>query len=229
MSGRVRVKICGITNRADAVTAVACGADALGFNLFAGSPRCIDLEENADWIAALSPFVTKVAVLVNVAFAEACRIAAHPAIDLVQFHGDEDAAFCAAFAKTGRPFIKALRARTANDVAQAAHFSTPHILLDGVLPGAYGGTGTRLDLPLAADLVSREPELNIILAGGLTPANVGEATRVVRPFAVDVASGVERAPGRKDSALVAAFIDAAFGRAKGISQLSESPAVKSEK
>src|SRR4030095_16197186 len=168
MSGRVRVKICGITNREDAVMAIACGADALGFNLFAGSPRCINLEENADWIATLSPFVIKVAVLVNVAFAEACRIAAHPAIDLVQFHGDEDTAFCAAFAKTGRPFIKALRTRTATDLTEATHFSTPNILLDGLVPGAYGGTGTRLDLPLAADLVSREPGLKIILAGGLT-------------------------------------------------------------
>jgi phosphoribosylanthranilate isomerase len=212
MSGRVRVKICGITNRADALMAIACGADALGFNLFAGSPRCIDLEENADWIEALSPFVTKVAVLVNVAFAEACRIAAHPAIDLVQFHGDEDAAFCAAFAKTGRPFIKALRARIAEDLGRATHFSTPHILLDALVPGAYGGTGARLDFALAADLVTRERGLNIILAGGLTPANVGEATRVVRPFAVDVASGVESVPGRKDSALVAAFIDAALGQ-----------------
>jgi phosphoribosylanthranilate isomerase len=212
MSGRVRVKICGITNRADAEMAIVCGADALGFNLFAGSSRCIDFEENADWIAALSPFVTKVAVLVNVPFAEACRIAAHPAIGLVQFHGDEDPAFCAAFAKTGHPFIKALRVRTAMDLAQAAHFSTPLVLLDGLVPGAYGGTGARLDVALASDLVSREPGLNIILAGGLSPTNVDEATRVVRPFAVDVASGVESAPGRKDSALVAAFINAALGR-----------------
>ena len=211
MSGRVRVKICGITNREDAAMAIACGADALGFNLFAGSPRCIDLAENASWIAALSPFVTKVAVLVNAPFDEACRIAAHPAIDLVQFHGDEDAAFCEAFAKTGRPFIKALRASVVSDLAQAAHSSTPHILLDALVSGAYGGTGTRLDLALAAGVVARESGLNIILAGGLTPENVDEAVRVVRPFAVDVASGVERAPGNKDARLVAAFINAASG------------------
>jgi phosphoribosylanthranilate isomerase len=212
MSGRVRVKICGITNRADAEMAIACGADALGFNLFAGSPRCIDLEKNADWMAALPPFVTKVAVLVNTPFDEACRIAKHPAIDLVQLHGDEDAEFCVGFAKTGRPFIKALRARTVTDLTQAAHFSTPHILLDALVPGAYGGTGSRLDLNVAADLVRREQSLKIILAGGLTPANVGEATRLVRPFAVDVSSGVERVPGSKDAALVAAFIDAVHGR-----------------
>jgi len=212
MCGRVRVKICGITNRADAEMAIACGADALGFNLFTGSPRCIDLEKNADWIAALPPFVTKVAVLVNAPFAEACRVAAHPAIDLVQFHGDEDAEFCTSFARTGRPFIKALRARTAMDVARAAHFSTPHILLDALVPGMYGGTGARLDLALAAELVDRQQDLKIILAGGLTPANVGEVARIVRPFAVDVASGVERTPGSKDAALVAAFIDAVHGR-----------------
>ena len=94
MSGRVRVKICGITNREDAETAIALGADALGFNLFPGSKRHIVLDENAAWIAALPPFVAKVAVLVNAPFDEARRVALHPAIDLVQLHGDEDADYC---------------------------------------------------------------------------------------------------------------------------------------
>jgi phosphoribosylanthranilate isomerase len=106
---RVRVKICGVTNRADAEAAIALGADALGFNLFPGSKRCLDLEREAEWIAALPPFVTRVAVLVNVPIEEARRVAEHPAIDCVQFHGDEDETFCAEFARLGRPFIKALR------------------------------------------------------------------------------------------------------------------------
>ena len=211
MSGRVRVKICGIINREDAAMAIACGADALGFNLFSGSPRCIDLEENAGWIERLSPFATKVAVLVNASFSDACRVAEHPAIDLVQLHGDEDAAYCAAFAKAGWRFIKVLRVETATDLTHAAKYCTPYILLDALVPGTYGGSGSRIDLSLAADIVRREPSLNIILAGGLTPDNVAEAVRVVRPFAVDVASGVELAPGRKDATLVAAFIDAATG------------------
>src|SRR5688572_11200484 len=98
MSGRVRVKICGLTNAADARAAIDLGADALGFNLFPGSPRCVDLEREAPWIVALPPYVTRVAVLVNVSLDEACRVAGHPAIDLVQFHGDEDERYCAEFA-----------------------------------------------------------------------------------------------------------------------------------
>src|SRR5688500_17967764 len=105
MSARVRVKMCGVTNAEDARTAVALGADALGFNLFPGSPRCIDLDREAAWIAALPPFVARVAVLVNVPLPEARRVVEHPAIDLVQFHGDEDEAYCAEFARGGKPFM----------------------------------------------------------------------------------------------------------------------------
>src|SRR5690349_13829702 len=97
----VRVKICGLTNAEDARGAIASGAHALGFNLFSGSRRFIEFEENAPWICELPPLVTRVAVLVNVSLEEARRIAAHPAIDLVQFHGDEDAAYCAEFARSG--------------------------------------------------------------------------------------------------------------------------------
>jgi phosphoribosylanthranilate isomerase len=209
----VRVKICGLTNRADAETAIALGADALGFNFFPGSKRFIELEREGDWIAALPPLVTRVAVLVNAPLAEALRIAAHPAIQCVQFHGDEDAAYCAEFARSGRSFIKALRLRDASVVATAATFSTPHILLDADAGAAYGGTGTLIDLDLAAQLIRTHPQLSVILAGGLRSENVAAAIRAVAPFGVDVASGVETAtdPRRKDPARMQAFIAAARG------------------
>ena len=208
MSGRVRVKICGFTRREDAETAIALGADALGFNLFPGSKRHILLDENAAWIAALPPFVTKVAVLVNATLEEARRVALHPAIDLVQLHGDEDAGYCRACASLRRPFIKALRIRDASDIAKAADFSTDNVLIDAHVEGEYGGTGAAIGLPLAREIVQGHPRLRIILAGGLLPENVREAAQGVRPFAVDVASGVEFAPRKKDPAKMAAFIRA---------------------
>jgi phosphoribosylanthranilate isomerase len=206
MNARTRVKICGVTNDGDAREAIALGADALGFNLFPGSPRGVDLGREAAWIAALPPYVTRVAVLVNVALEEAVRVASHPAIHMVQFHGDEDEEYCAAFARCGRSFMKALRIREAASAERADRFSTPHILLDAHADNAYGGTGLKLDTVVAGEIVRRFPGLQIVLAGGLKPENVGEAVRVVRPYAVDVASGVESAPGRKDRGKMAAFV-----------------------
>jgi phosphoribosylanthranilate isomerase len=208
VSARVRVKICGVTSEADARAAITLGADALGFNLFPGSPRCVDLDRAAPWIATLPPYVTRVAVLVNVPVAEALRVAEHPAIDLVQLHGDEDEAYCAEFARCGRPFVKALRVRDAASLDAAERFSTPHLLLDAHAESGYGGTGLRLDPALAAEAVRRFPAHSIVLAGGLRPENVAEAARVVRPYAVDVASGVESAPGCKDREKMAAFLAA---------------------
>jgi phosphoribosylanthranilate isomerase len=212
-AARVRVKICGVTNRADAEAAIALGADALGFNLFPGSKRCIELAREAEWIAALPPFVTRVAVLVNVPIEEARRVAEHPAIDCVQFHGDEDEAYCAEFARLGRPFIKALRLADAAAIERAPHFSTRNVLLDAHAGAAYGGTGTLIDLALAAACARRHPRLALILAGGLKPANVGGAVRAVLPFAVDVASGVECEGDarRKDFERMREFLIAAQG------------------
>ena len=211
-TARVRVKICGVTNRDDALAAIECGADALGFNLYAGSKRAIVLDQEAEWIAALPTFVTRVAVLVNAPLDEALRVAVHPAIDAVQFHGDEDAGYCARFAaESPCRFIKALRLRDAATIAGAAGFYTPHILLDADAGAAYGGSGTLVDLALAAEFRERQPGLTMILAGGLRPENVAEAIRAVRPFAVDVASGVEvdGDPRRKSRERMAAFLRAA--------------------
>ena len=205
---RVRVKICGLTNRENALEAIGLGADALGFNLYPGSKRYLSLDRESEWIRTLPPFVTRVAVLVNASLEEALRVAAHPAIDIVQFHGDEDEAYCAKFAEIGRPFIKALRLRDAASIPSAGRFSTANLLLDASAPGAFGGTGTLIDLDLAAECVRRHPSLRFTLAGGLNPENAATAVRAVKPYAVDVASGVESAPGIKDAGKMRAFIGA---------------------
>ena len=208
---RIRVKICGITNREDAEIAISAGADALGFNLFPGSKRCIALEEEARWISALPPFVARVAVLVNASLETACAVAEHPAIDVVQFHGDENARYCEQFARLGKPFIKALRLSSPSVIEEAHCFSTNTLLLDASVPGEFGGTGASIDLNLASAFARKYPALTWILAGGLTPENVAYAVRALRPFAVDVASGVEVAPRKKGEELMRRFIAQARG------------------
>lgn len=204
----MRVKICGITNRADAERAVACGADALGFNTWRGGKRFIDLDREKEWLRELPPFVTRVALLVNAPLQEAERIAGLPFIDTLQLHGDEDERYCAEVARFGRPFIKALRVREAADLERVDAFATRHVLLDAHVGGAFGGTGVRLDPALVQNFRKQHPDLVLILAGGLRPENVAEAVRAVRPYAVDVSSGVEVAPGKKDPELMRAFIAA---------------------
>ena len=208
-AGRVAVKICGITNRDDALAALDAGADLLGFNTWAGTKRFINLEANADWIAALPRPATRVALLVNATRAETERIAALPFVDALQFHGDEDAAFCKWAAALGKPILKAIRARDAGAFADAGNFFTPHILLDAYMPGEFGGTGARVDVGLARRFKTEHPALKLWLAGGLTPENVADAVRTIRPAGVDVSSGVESAVARKDAAKMRAFVAAA--------------------
>jgi phosphoribosylanthranilate isomerase len=208
MTARVRVKICGITNPDDARLAIDAGADALGFNLWPGSKRHLLLDENAGWMTLLPPFVTRVAVLVNATFEEARRVAEHPAIDLVQFHGDESLDYLRKFAELGHPFIVAIRLANAAQAAQAHDLPTRHLLIDAEVPGSYGGTGKMIDFPLARAFLTQNDRASVILAGGLTPENVATAIAEVRPFAVDVASGVEASPGRKDPEKMRAFVTA---------------------
>jgi phosphoribosylanthranilate isomerase len=210
-AGRVAVKICGITNRDDALAAMHAGADFLGFNTWNGTRRFINLAENAAWIAALDPSVVRVALLVNASREETARIARMPFVDALQFHGDEDAAFCAWAASLGKPFIKAIRLRDAGAITDAATFSTRHILLDAHVPGEFGGTGARVDTGLVQRFRTEHPSLSLWLAGGLTPENVAAAVTATRPAAVDVSSGVESSPGRKDIAKMRAFVEAARG------------------
>ena len=209
---RVRVKICGLTTPADAEAAIHAGADALGFNTWSGSRRFLDLDQAADWISGLPTFVARVALCVNTPLEAASAFAGLPFIDVVQLHGDESPDFCRQLADLSRrPLIRAVRLESFEQVASLALWGTRHVLIDAAVAGAYGGTGARLDLDLASRTVAHCTGLCITLAGGLDPDNVAEAVRRVRPYAVDVASGVESAPGRKDTAKMRDFVQAVAG------------------
>jgi phosphoribosylanthranilate isomerase len=204
-----RVKICGITNATDALAAIDCGADALGFNFFPGSKRYIDISAAKDWMAELPRHVVKVAVLVNPTERQAVEVAQLSFIDVLQLHGEESPAFCRTIAKRGIAFVKALPVRDKDTLRDIPSFFTRTIMLDSGTGQDFGGTGETFSWVFARRFIDVHRELNVILAGGLTPENVAVAIRQVRPFAVDVASGVESAPGRKDGARLRAFINAA--------------------
>jgi phosphoribosylanthranilate isomerase len=206
--GRTRVKICGITSAADAMAAIDAGADALGFNLFPGSKRYIDISSAGEWMAELPRTPAKVAVLVNPTKQEAIEVAELPFIDALQLHGDESREFCQGLAERGIRFFKAFAATDAESLRDVSAFFTQTVLLDSRSEEGFGGSGQTFPWNLARACVENLPELKIILAGGLTPENVAEAIRQVRPFAVDVTSGVESLPGRKDPARVRAFVAA---------------------
>lgn len=200
MGERVRVKICGITNAADALAAVAAGADAVGFNFYPASVRYVSPETAAGIVAQLAPGVCPVGVFVNAARADVERIAAAVGVRAVQFHGDEDPAACAGWPlKT----IKAVRVRDRSATELARQYAVDYLLADAYVEGQFGGTGATV----AVDLLDGFDRRRLILAGGLTPETVAAAVRAVRPFAVDVASGVEVAPGRKDHDKMRRFID----------------------
>ncbi len=196
-----RVKICGITNPEDALSAVEAGADALGFVFFKESPRHIFPEEAAGIIAQLPPFVQVVGLFVNEQADQVNEIADLCRLDLVQLHGDETAAYCG---QIRRRILKALRVRSLTCLDPISDYRTAGFLLDAYSPSFYGGTGTAFNWEIAAEAVKRHQR--IILAGGLTPENVAAAIGQVRPWGVDVSSGVETAPGKKDPHKVRAFI-----------------------
>ncbi|MEO1767563.1 phosphoribosylanthranilate isomerase [Thiobacter aerophilum] len=196
-----RVKICGLTRVQDALAASEAGADAIGLVFYPASPRHVGIEQARAILAVLPPFVTTVGLFVN-APAEAVRaaLAALP-LDLLQFHGEEPPEYCRAF---GRPYLKVVRMRPGvNLVEWAARFADSRgLLLDAFVEGTPGGTGCRFDW----SLIPRDLPMPIVLSGGLDADNVGEAIRRVRPWAVDVSSGVEVAKGIKDAAKIAAFM-----------------------
>jgi phosphoribosylanthranilate isomerase len=197
----VRVKICGITRVQDLHAACEAGADALGFVFYEKSPRHLAIDAAAALVRELPPFVQSVGLFVNAepAFIEAV-LQAVP-LDLLQFHGDEAAADCTRY---GRPYIKAVRVTAGTDLLKcAADFETARgLLLDAYVPGVPGGTGESFDWKLIPPGLPKP----VILSGGLTPANVADAVTQVRPWAVDVSSGVEAAKGIKDPHHVAEFI-----------------------
>jgi phosphoribosylanthranilate isomerase len=196
----VKVKICGITDRDDALHAAACGADALGFVFYAASSRCVVPEQARAIIAALPPFVTRVGLFVNENPERIRALVAACGLDAVQLHGDELPTDCLL---PPCRVIKGVRPADAGDLPALADYPVTALLVDAAVPGQFGGTGQRADWGLARQLATRH---RVILAGGLTPENVGAAVRQVRPYGIDVASGVEISPGRKDPDKVARFI-----------------------
>jgi phosphoribosylanthranilate isomerase len=196
----VKVKICGITSVDDALHACACGADALGLVFYAKSPRCVTPLQARQIIAELPPFITAVGLFVNESPERIRQIAGFCGLDVIQLHGDEGPADCD-FAP--RRVVKALRVKEAASLDGHAAYAVSALLLDAWVAGTYGGTGERFNWGLAAAIARQRP---VILAGGLTAENVAAAVRTVRPYAVDVSSGVEAAPGRKNPAKVEAFI-----------------------
>ncbi|PLX96808.1 MAG: phosphoribosylanthranilate isomerase [Desulfuromonas sp.] len=199
----MKVKICGITRVEDALHACMSGADALGFVFYAKSSRCVTPEKAKEIVAALPPFVTTVGLFVNETPVRIREIVATVGLDVVQLHGDESPEACA---YAPQRVVKALRVKDAASLADHTDYTTSALLLDAWVAGAYGGTGEVFNWDLAAEVARKRP---VILAGGLTPENVAQAITAVQPYAVDVSSGVESAPGKKDATKVAAFIRAA--------------------
>ena len=206
----VRVKICGITSADDARAAVGAGADALGFMFYEPSPRCVTPEQAAAIIAKLPTHVAKVGVFVDADEAAVRTTAAMAGLDTLQFHGSEPPEFCARFELRT---IKAFRVKDSGSLGQLPDYETDAWLLDSYVQGVPGGTGERFNWDLAVE--AKRLDRPILLAGGLTPENVGEAVGQVTPYGLDVSSGVEAAPGRKDAAKVAAFIASAKGTSTG--------------
>ena len=204
----VKVKICGITNLRDAQTAMEAGADLLGFLFFERSPRHITVQAAKTITRELPAHVTRVGVFGNPPKDLVLRAIGECGVTLLQFHGDETPEFCTQF---GVMSMKAFRVRDAASLRALADYPTDAWLLDAYSPDQSGGTGKTFNWELAIE--AQKFGKPIFLAGGLTPENVAEAVRKVNPFAVDVSSGVESAPGKKDQVKVKAFITAVRGAA----------------
>ncbi len=209
---RTRVKICGITNGADAIAAAELGADAIGLVFYEPSPRNVSIETAAKIIEALPALVTTVGLFVNASRQFIGDVLQRVPLDLLQFHGDESEPECSSY---GRPYIKAIRMQEGVDLHQLCQTfaSSRGILLDAFVPGQAGGTGQTFDWSAIPAKLSKP----VILAGGLDPANIANAVSSVRPWAVDVSGGVEQESwqgdekiilkGKKDAARIRAFIE----------------------
>jgi phosphoribosylanthranilate isomerase len=199
---RTRVKICGITSAQDAQAAARLGADAIGLVFYAPSPRFVSLEAARAIAASVPPFVARVALFVNAPQAAVRAVLEGVQIDLLQFHGEEDPAYCAGF---GLPYLKAVRVRKGLNLLEclSPYRDAAGWLLDAYRPDYYGGTGETFDWGVIPAGLARP----VVLSGGLTVANVTDAVRRVRPWAVDVSSGVESTKGVKDADRMAAFIE----------------------
>jgi phosphoribosylanthranilate isomerase len=201
----LRIKICGITSHADAFAAAEAGAHALGFMFYERSPRAISPAAAAEIIRQLPPFVAKVGVFVDAPQEFIRQTISQCGLDTLQFHGGESSAFCSQF---DLRTIKAFRVRGEETLRELPAYETSAWLLDSFVPDQFGGTGAKFNWELAS--AAKKLGRPIILAGGLTPENVGEAVRQVQPYGVDVSSGVEAKPGRKDHGKIRAFVEAAL-------------------
>jgi phosphoribosylanthranilate isomerase len=216
-----RIKICGITNPKDALHAVDAGADAIGLNYYSGSKRCVGILDAKKIASAVADRCLRVGVFVNHSAEELNTIADAVGLDAVQLHGDQPPSYLLDV-ETRFPILRVYRVggsgfiKIKADIVLCEKFgrSPDAVMVDAVAPGEYGGTGRQLDWSSLADRIEllnfdRVVPVRLILAGGLTAENVAEAIKAVRPFGVDVASGVEALPGRKDPVKVQAFVAAA--------------------
>jgi len=204
---RVRIKICGITSVADALAAVEAGADAIGLMLWAPSKRYVTNAQAAEIVRALPPFVSKVGVFVDPQAGEIHRALAEIGLDTIQLHGEETPEFCRQFAPV--KVMKAFRVKNAESLKRLSDFNTDAWLLDSYVAGQQGGTGAVFNWDLAVQ--AKDAGKPIVLAGGLTPENIAQAVHEVWPYGVDVSSGVESAPGKKDPEMIRQFIAAVRG------------------
>lgn len=197
-----RIKICGITREQDVLAVANSGADAFGLVFYEKSPRHVSLQQAAVLARTVPPFMTVVGLFVNPSAEFVREVLAQVPLDVLQFHGEEAPEFCAQF---GRPYLKAIRVKTGVDLVQYAsrYASAQGLLLDAYVEGTQGGTGESFDWAL----IPHDLPLPVILSGGLHAGNVAASIKQVRPYAVDVSSGVEAAKGIKDAAKVAAFIN----------------------
>jgi phosphoribosylanthranilate isomerase len=207
----VSLKICGVTNPHDAGQLVTMGVDALGMNFWPKSKRYL-APEQAQWLLDLAGKILRVGVFVNEPPEFPLRLVREGLLDVVQLHGDETPEDAAAFREVGVPFIKAIGVKTRADLERATAFGAAGILLDAHAPGVYGGTGEVFDWEVASSFRRENPDLPVILAGGIVPENAGLAALSVKPAALDIASGAEISPGIKDFQKVSAFLTALHRR-----------------
>jgi len=202
----VKIKVCGMTQLKDVLTAVDCGADAVGFIFYQKSPRHVNESTVKKIVTHLPPFVSRVGVFVNETAERINRLAKVCGLDAVQLHGDESPAFCR---KIKVPVIKAFRVENAESLASLSKYRVNGFLLDAFDEKQWGGTGQTFDWKWARGAKKYGP---VILAGGLTPVNVADAVRRVQPYGLDVCSGVEKSPGKKDPRKIRAFFKAVRGQ-----------------
>lgn len=202
----VKIKVCGMTQLDDVLTAVDCGADAVGFIFYKKSPRHVNESTVKKIVAHLPPFVNRVGVFVNETAERINRLVEVCGLDAVQLHGDESPAFCR---RIKVPVIKAFRMKNAESLASLSKYRVNGFLLDTFDEEQWGGTGQTFDWKWAR---GAKKYGSVILAGGLTPVNVASAVRRVQPYGVDVCSGVEKSPGKKDPRKIRAFFKAVRGQ-----------------